>query len=312
MPELRDATASAILDDIDSRPGSVTSLARTVLGAYVRELGGWIAIADFGGLLAALGVPEQSARTAVARLKGKGVLDAETRGGRSGYRLTSAAEAMYARGDARIFGFRRMGDDDPWQLICFGIPESARAARHQLRRRLSAIGCGTVAPGLWICPHYLADEAAAIVTALGLDEYVTTFRATDTTVPTTPRAAAARWWDLDDLARRHRAFLARHGGSFAEAAGDVAGDVADDADAVDERAAGGAAGDRGGDDEWAFRIFVPLLDEWRTIPYLDPGLPERMLPPDWPGPASVRLFAAVRDRCLGPSLRWVRSVVDPR
>ncbi|SUA79762.1 Phenylacetic acid degradation operon negative regulatory protein paaX [Nocardia otitidiscaviarum] len=310
MSELH--AVGAILDDIDSRPGSVTSLARTVLGAYVRELGGWIAIADFGGLLAALGVPEQSARTAVTRLKGKGVLDAETRGGRSGYRLTPAAEAMYARGDARIFGFRRMGEDDPWQLICFGIPESARAARHQLRRRLSAIGCGTVAPGLWICPHYLADEAAAIVTALGLDEYVTTFRATDMTVPTTPRTAAAQWWDLDGLAGRYLAFLAHHGRGFAD-------DTAGDADAVEKRAADGAAGDRGAaaprwvdDDERAFRIFVPLLDEWRTIPYLDPGLPERMLPPDWPGPAGVRLFATARDQCLGPSLRWVRSVVDPR
>ncbi|QDP83626.1 hypothetical protein FOH10_19940 [Nocardia otitidiscaviarum] len=77
-------------------------------------------------------------------------------------------------------------------------------------------------------------------------------------------------------------------------------------------ATGSAGADRLGDDERAFRIFVPLLDEWRTIPYLDPGLPERMLPPDWPGPAGVRLFATARDRCLGPSLRWVRSVVDPR
>ncbi|WP_194836892.1 PaaX family transcriptional regulator C-terminal domain-containing protein [Nocardia sp. XZ_19_369] len=275
--------AGAVLDDIDSRPGSATSLARTVLGAYVRDLGGWLAIADFSALLAGLGVPEQSTRTAVTRLKSKGVLDAESRDGRSGYRITAAAEAMYSRGDPRIFGFRQMADGDAWHLISFGIPESQRAARHQLRRRLSSIGCGTVSAGLWICPEYLAAEAATIVTALALDDYVTSFRATDLTVPGTLRAAAAQWWDLPTLAERHRAFLAHHG----------------DILTLDNLT-----------DRQAFEYFVPLLDEWRIIPYLDPGLPAPMLPPDWPGPASVRLFAEAQQRCLAPSRRWVRSSIE--
>ncbi|GAA5109095.1 PaaX family transcriptional regulator [Nocardia iowensis] len=274
--------AGAVLDDIDSRPGSATSLARTVLGAYVRDLGGWIAIADFGALLAGLGVPEQSTRTAVARLKSKGVLDAETRDGRNGYRLTAAAEAMYSRGDPRIFGFRQMADGDAWHLISFGIPESQRPARHQLRRRLSSIGCGTVSAGLWICPEYLAAEASAIVSALGLGAYVTSFRATDLSVPGTLREAATQWWDLPALAGRHRAFLDRHRG------------IVTLENLTDRK---------------AFDLFVPLLDEWRIIPYLDPGLPATMLPADWPGPASVRLFADAQQRCLEPSRRWVRSSI---
>lgn len=282
-PHTDPATAGAVLDDIDSRPGSATSLARTVLGAYVRDLGGWIAIADFGALLARLGVPEPSTRTAVARLKSKGVLDAETRSGRSGYRVTAAAEAMYLRGDPRIFGFRQMGDADAWHLISFGIPESERAARHQLRRRLTSIGCGTVSPGLWICPEYLAGEVTAIVHALGLDAYVTTFRAVDLSVPGPLPEVAAQWWDLPALAARYRAFLARHRG------------LLDPAELSDRE---------------AFERFVPALDEWRVIPYLDPGLPQRMLPADWPGPAAVRLFADAQHRCLAPSRRWVKSMVS--
>ncbi|WP_433579362.1 PaaX family transcriptional regulator [Nocardia brasiliensis] len=277
------ATAGAVLDDIDSRPGSATSLARTVLGAYVRDLGGWIAIADFGALLARLGVPEPSTRTAVARLKSKGVLAAESRGGRSGYRVTAAAEAMYLRGDPRIFGFRQMTDTDAWHLISFGIPETERAARHQLRRRLTSIGCGTVSPGLWICPEYLADEVTAILRALGLDEYVTTFRAVDLSVPGSLTAVAAQWWDLPALAARYRAFLARHHA------------LLDPAELSDRD---------------AFERFVPALDEWRVIPYLDPGLPQRMLPAQWPGPAAVRLFADAQHRCLAPSRRWVKTMVS--
>ncbi|MBU3062177.1 regulator [Nocardia sp. NEAU-G5] len=273
--------SSAILDDLDARPGSVTSLARTVLGAYARHLGGWIAIADLAELMSVLGVPPQSTRTAVARLKSKGILDAEIRGGRSGYAVTAAAEGMFARGDARIFGFRRMRPGDPWRLISFGIPESERAARHQLRRRLSSIGCGTVSAGLWICPDYLSAEVTAIVTALNLSEYVTSFRVTDLDTPGTAPATAARWWDLDELARRHREFL-----THTEEPGQP--------DDTTGRA--------------AFGRFVPILDRWRTIPYLDPGLPEDMLPPDWPGPASVDRFAAAYQRYLDSSRRWAASI----
>ncbi|MGC0363888.1 phenylacetic acid degradation operon negative regulatory protein [Rhodococcus sp. 27YEA15] len=275
------AIAGAVLDDLESRPGSVTSLARTVLGAYVRDLGGWCAIAEFAELLSVLGVSPQSTRTAVARLKSKGVLDAESRDGRSGYVITDAAEAMFSRGDPRIFGFRRMERGDSWRLISFGIPESERAARHQLRRRLSSIGVGTVSAGLWICPDYLSGEVRAIVAALDLTDYVTSFRVEDLDVPTTVRDAAAQWWDLDELARRHREFL------------DHTNEIAAREDTV-------------GRD--AFERFVPVLDEWRIIPYLDPGLPDDMLPPDWPGVASVELFAEMRRRCLEPSKLWAASI----
>ncbi|WP_433683918.1 PaaX family transcriptional regulator [Nocardia sp. CA-119907] len=276
--------AGAVLDDIDGRPGSATSLARTVLGAYVRDLGGWIAIADFTELLALLDIPAPSTRTAITRLKTKGVLRAESRSGRAGYALTEPALAMFARGDPRIFGFRQMAPGDAWRLLSFGIPESERGARHQLRRRLTAIGCGTVSAGLWIYPEYLATEAAAIITALALDDYVTSFRATDPVVPGNVRQAAAQWWNLDDLAARHRTFYQRHRKILE----------------LDDTS-----------DRNAFTHFTHMLDEWRIIPYIDPGLPDEMLPLNWPGLASVYLFTEARQRYLEPSRQWVRTLVEP-
>ncbi|WP_327100781.1 regulator [Nocardia vinacea] len=276
------ALASAVLDDFDARPGSATSLTRTVLGAYIRDLGGWIAVADFTELLAVLGIPAPSTRTAITRLKRKGVLHAESRSGRAGYALTDAALAMFARGDPRIFGFRQMTSGDAWRLLSYGIPETERAARHQLRRRLSAIGCGTVAAGLWIYPEYLAAEASAIVTALHLDDYVTSFRATDPAVPGSLRDAAAQWWDLDALAAAHRTFYQRHRNIL-------------DLDDTSDRN--------------AFVHFTLMLDEWRIIPYVDPGLPDEILPTDWPGPASVHLFADARRRYLEPCRQWVRAFI---
>ncbi|MFI8567494.1 PaaX family transcriptional regulator C-terminal domain-containing protein [Rhodococcus sp. NPDC078407] len=270
------STAGAILDDFDSRPGSATSLVRTVLGAYVRPLGGWFAIADFVVWMDALGVPPESTRIAVTRLKKKGVVESSSCQGRTGYRITEQADAMFARGDGRIFGFRRMSDGDPFRLISFTIPETQRAARHQLRRRLTSIGCGTVSPGLWIAPEYLASEAAAVVEALELSQYVTTFATSEVAPPGTLRESAEQWWDLAGIADRHRAFLAGYDG------GSSAGSPRD-----------------------AFVTFVPLLDEWRVIPYVDPGLPPSMTPEDWPGTRAVATFEAARERYLEVSREWV-------
>ncbi|CCQ14592.1 putative PaaX family transcriptional regulator [Rhodococcus sp. AW25M09] len=270
------SVAGAILDDLDSRPGSATSLVRTVLGAYVRTLGGWFAIADFVVWMDALGVPSESTRIAVTRLKKKGVVESSIHRGRTGYRITEQADAMFSRGDGRIFGFRRMADGDPFRLISFTIPETQRAARHQLRRRLTGIGCGTVSPGLWIAPEYLADEAGAIIDALELSRYVTTFVTSEVAPPGTLRESAAQWWDLAGIADRHRAFLA-----------------ACDAEVPVQ------------DAREAFVTFAPLLDEWRVIPYVDPGLPPCMTPEDWPGTRAVATFEAARERCLEVSREWI-------
>ncbi|MDJ0396064.1 PaaX family transcriptional regulator C-terminal domain-containing protein [Rhodococcus sp. G-MC3] len=275
-------TAGAILDDFDSRPGSATSLVRTVLGAYVRPLGGWCAIADFVVWMDALGVTPDSTRIAVTRLKKKGIVRAAAREGRAGYDITEPAAAMFARGDGRIFGFRRMDDGDEWRLISFTIPETHRAARHQLRRRLAGIGCGTVSPGLWIAPEYLAAEASSIVDALDLTSYVTTFVTAEIEVPVTARSAAAQWWDLRDIAARHHAFL------------ETCARAGPDPHTVDPRD--------------AFVRFVPLLDAWRIIPYLDPGLPPSMTPVDWPGERAVAQFSSARDRYLESSTRFVSGI----
>jgi len=41
---------------------------------------------------------------------------------------------------------------------------------------------------------------------------------------------------------------------------------------------------------------VPMLTEWRRLPYLDPGLPLEPLPGDWAGLAAGELFTALDER----------------
>ena len=259
---------SRVADD-DSRPGSATSLLRTIVGLYMRELGGWMPVANLVALMHELGVAAPAARTAVARVKQKGLLVAD-RG--AGYRLADDAVPMLEAGDRRIFTPRRMREGDPWCLVSFSIPESRRALRHQLRRRLQFIGCGTVSQGLWVCPGYLAGEVEQILDELEVREYCSVFTATEVRASGT----ISQWWDLEAIATLHDTFAA----------------------SIDE-----------GDDP--FRAWVRGVDAWRPIPYLDPGLPRELLPLDWAGYRSEQLFAQLRSRFETAALRHARRVVTP-
>lgn len=250
-----------IIDDFDARTGSATSLLRTIVGAYLRELGGWASVAELVRLMDAVGVNAPHARTAVARVKHKGLLIPEPRAGASGYQLAPEAIPLLESGDRRIFNFRQQRDGGAWCLISFSVPESERALRHQLRRRLMWIGCGTVATGLWICPAFLTDEVEQILVELDVRRFATVFITDTPQTAGTLCDAVKRWWDLDRIASLHRSFIAGY---------------ADSVMASSPRE--------------AYSSYVTALDAWRTIPYLDPGIQPRALPLEWPGFESVALF----------------------
>src|SRR3954454_6366709 len=133
------------------------SLLMTFFGAFLRRVGGWISVADLVALMAGLELDEQAVRSAVSRLKRRGVIARERRRGAAGYRLTAHGEAILEAGDARIFG-RVGGAGGDWVLVVFSIPEERRALRHRLRTRLQWLGLRTVAAGGWVAPGPAASE----------------------------------------------------------------------------------------------------------------------------------------------------------
>src|ERR1700750_759562 len=136
----------------------------TFFGAFLRRLGGWIAVADLIALMGELGLDAQAVRSSVSRLKRRGVIESERRDGAAGYRLTAHGEAILRAGDARIYGRPSAGDG--WLLVVFSIPEARRALRHRLRSGLAGLGLGTVAPGVWIAPSHLRDEVERLVAGI--------------------------------------------------------------------------------------------------------------------------------------------------
>lgn len=285
---MTDVGARVARSDPEAASGSATALLRTVVGSVLRPIGGWMSAAGAVRLMDALGVPAATARSSLARLCSRGVLRREPRGGVAGYALDPAAVPMLERGDARIFGERV--EASRWLLLSLSFPERARGSRDRLRRRLAALGCGTVADGLWIAPAALEGELeaelAAAVSAASADVHPSGSPVVALFADAAPRgdlaAGLARWYDLPAIRSAHESFLARFG--------DLPHPL---------------------DDAQAFATWMRALDEWRVIPYRDPGLPAAALSPDWPGASSAQLFQRLRTELEERAVAHAAAVAAP-
>ncbi len=270
-------------------------------GLYARETGGWFAVAALIRLMAELDVDEPAVRSAISRLKQRGMLEPRRLAGAAGYGLSEHGRRILAEGDRRIFRRPRASRADGWLLAVFSVPEQQRARRHALRSRLAWLGFGTVAAGVWIAPGQLADETRDVLTADGLSDYVTLFTAGYLAFGEVSRQVS-NWWDLGRLEELYQAFM------------DAARPVLDrwDGGPAAPSQSGKPAGPgepwEPGDAGQAFADYVRVLTAWRALPFLDPGLPPELLPPDWHGSRAAALFGELRLKLAGPAREHVLEV----
>lgn len=247
------------------------SLIVTVYGLYGRDRGGWLSIAALIRLLAELGVDEPAVRSAISRLKRRGLLEPSRRVGKPGYALSADAREILEEGDEHIFTPPDATVADGWLLAVFSVPESERARRHTLRSRLASLGFGTAAPGVWVAPAHRYAVTRTALHRLGMESYVDLFRA-DHLAFTDIRDAVGTWWDLEAVRKSYVEFI----------------EAWEHADATAP-----------------FATWVRALTDWRRLPYLDPGLPAELLPADWPGRRAAALLHELRNRLAGPAASYV-------
>jgi len=271
--------------DATARSARLRHLIVTVYGLYARHDGGWLSVATLIRLLADLGIDESAVRSAISRLKRRGILQSRRYGGSAGYQLSAEALAILREGDARIFRRRRATLADGWVLAVFSVPESQRHRRHVLRSELTRLGFGMVAPGVWIVPAHPRDTTAETLRRLELDAYADLFHAEHLAFGD-PAGKIRRWWDLDELERQYESFIQLHEPVLR-----------------DWRHAGPPG------EQEAFADYVRVLTDWRRLPYLDPGLPPELLPEDWVGIRAADLFFALRSLLEELARAYVKRII---
>lgn len=254
----------------------------TVFGLY-RDLRGAIPIAILIRMLGELGVEPAGVRSSVSRLKKRQILVSTQLDGTAAYALAPQLGEVFTEGDRRIFG-RHSEASDEWLLATFTVPESQRNLRHRIRVVLGRWGFGSVAPGLWIAPVGVAAAVRSRLARDQLDGYVEFFTARYGD-PELLRAKVAGWWDLDSLELQYREFVDRH--SHQSTAPALPPDQ-------------------------AFARYVPLVTQWRQLPYLDPGLPRELLPDSWHGRAAESLFMQLHERWSVSSRRHAENLLTDR
>jgi phenylacetic acid degradation operon negative regulatory protein len=232
----------------------------TTLGEFVLPLKAPVWQETLIEALGALDYKPHTARQALARSVAAGWLQTERQGRRSRVSLTQETTEMLETGARRIYSFGEPWEwDGRWLLVVLRVPEERRDVRYQMRTRLAWAGFGSLGGGLWITPHVEHEAELSDVDSVA---ELLSFQASIGTLGD-PARVLAEAWDLDAVAAAYRDFVHR----FARL--------------------------RPKTPEAVFRAQARLVHEWRKFPFLDPDLPETMLPIRWPRAQALEVF---RDR----------------
>lgn len=254
------------------------SVLLTLLGEYVLPSPAGVWQETLINALGTMDYKTQAARQALARSVTAGWLKAERHGRRSRVSLTPDTAEMLRTGAERIYGFGEPRDwDGRWLLVVLRVPEERREVRHQVRTRLAWAGFGSLGGGLWISPH---AEREAELQGMADQEAVAELMSFTAELGALgePDRLVAEAWDLIEVADAYDAFIADFGRLRAKTP------------------------------EAVFRAQTLLVHAWRKFPFLDPDLPEDLLPSQWPRRRAHDVFQERHEAWQGTAQDYFRSL----
>lgn len=247
---------------------SARSLLLTLLGEFVLPRGGRVWTGAFLAAMSRLEVEEKAARKALARTAADGFIRPERVGRKTRWALTEAGTQLLKSGAERIYGFLQNPEpwDGQWLILVVTIPETQRRTRQRLRTRLSWLGAGSPAPGLWVLPRRSMELAVAnVIDELDVRANTMSWIGASSSIGRIEDLVADAW-SLDEVAALYDAFLESFTGRAARSPHDC------------------------------FVAQMELVQAWRRFPFLDPALPAEVLGDEWPGPRAAHLFRSYHGR----------------
>ncbi|MER6831543.1 PaaX family transcriptional regulator C-terminal domain-containing protein [Streptosporangium sp. NPDC000563] len=256
------------------------SLIFSFLGIHALDRGTAISTGSIIEVFARLGVSEEAVRSTLARMVKRDLLTRHRVGRRVYVGLTPHAEAVLRDGRRRIWetGAVNRDWDGTWTVVGFSLPDSRRSTRHDLRSRLIWAGFGPLQSGLWIAPG--AREVCGVLESLEVDDHVTVLTAR-AFKPTEAADLVAKAFDIEQIARRYRAFLTRW---------DLTRPLPDAPDDLVRQ--------------------LVLHTDWLQLVRQDPHLPAEHLPGDWPAIRAEQVFRARAEQYERPALKVAGGLLD--
>lgn len=264
------------------RPIRGGSLLVTIFGDAIAPRGGVVTLGSLIQLAAPFGLTERLVRTSVARLAQDGWLVARRDGRRSEYRLADHGQQRFAEATQRIYSKGPASWDGQWTLLV--LPPNGAKRRDGLRDGLRWLGFGQISPGVFAHPNSNVEQVREWLRNLGISQDAMLLRSSSDNVGVN-LAVVAAGWDLGELARRYRRFVA----SFASVG-------------VDSSKALPA--------ESAFVIRTLLIHDYRKIHLQDPLLPPALLPADWVGSSAYDLCANLYAQVFGAAEAFLTATAN--
>lgn len=266
------------------------SLLFTVYGDSIRPHGGEIGVGGLIRLMAPLGLTPRAVRAAVSRMARQGWLRTRRIGRRAFCSLTPGGAWRVEQGVRRVYELEPDPWDGRWRLLTYAIPEGRRPIRDRLRRELIWLGLGPLSRSTWVTPRALGPQLAELARAHGLDGYVAIFEAA-LLGPGQDRALVRRCWDLDAVAARYRAFTAAARRRAVMLRLRIRRRTISDAACFAEK--------------------IRLVHEYRKFLFVDPGLPDALLPEEWPGREASRVFREFYGVLQRPAAQFFKAAFEP-
>ncbi|TDL35266.1 phenylacetic acid degradation operon negative regulatory protein PaaX [Jeotgalibacillus sp. S-D1] len=263
------------------------SMIFTLYGDYIRHYGNKIWIGSLIRLLNEFGHNDQAVRAAISRMNKQGWVQAEKKGNKSFYFLTDRGSKRMEEAANRIFKMKPEQWDGKWRMLLYTIPEEIRNIRDELRKELVWSGFGSMSNSCWISPNKLEKQVKLLIEKYEIEEYVDFFVAAYDG-PHTSSRLINKSWNLEEINQKYGQFITEYSQKYIIDKGKIQKGSMSDAECFVER--------------------TKLVHEYRKFLFVDPGLPDELLPEQWLGEHAASLFSEYYKELAEPALRFFESV----
>ncbi|QED47682.1 phenylacetic acid degradation operon negative regulatory protein PaaX [Cytobacillus dafuensis] len=263
------------------------SMIFTLYGDYISHYGSKIWIGSLIRLLSEFGHNDQSVRAAISRMNKQGWVQSEKIGNKSYYSLTTRGQKRIDEAAKRIFKLMPEKWDGQWRILMYTIPEEIRNVRDELRKELVWSGFGSLSNSCWISANNLEKQVFDLIEKYDIHNYVDFF-ISKYAGPHENIRLVEKSWNLEEINGKYQEFISEYSQKYIIDKNKIQKGQMSDAECFVER--------------------TKLVHEYRKFLFVDPGLPEELLPEKWLGSHASALFSDYYKELAEPASRFFESI----